>query len=471
MLQPRFRTFILEYGAFFPLLVVYLLTIQAPFFWDTTHLVSKQANWFWENGLFSIELQDQMDSGHPPLTPWLLAFFWHLVGKGLVQSHLFMLPFLVLLIVQWKLILTYYLEDKAVYVQFLVFLNPYFLAQAMLISPDILLLAFFGLCWHGILNRIKWKIYIGSIFLGLVSMRGMVCVLSLIVFAGYLQWRKSKDFKGLRANLMVFLPSLIASFSFLIYHFTVKKWIGYHAGSPWASSFQLVNLKGFIWNIGITIWRICDQGLIFIWMIPISVFFRKRSTVYFSEKTKELLFFLVILFCLLIIPQWRHAFLLMHRYFLPVLMVMSIFSGVIMVDNLKEFKDYILVGTFLMISGIFWIYPDPIAKGWDAMPMHYDFYNKYDKILNAIDEKHLQKQQIGASFPYEIPESVSYLSTDTALFKHFNLQRDQYILYSNVSNEFSKEELLILERTWKKEIEVGTYPIRFVLYKRINGIE
>lgn len=70
-------------------------TFPATFiFWDTTHLASAQADWFYTHGTNSLLLPDHIDSGHPPLTGWLLAWVWKIMGKGLIQSHLMMLPFL-----------------------------------------------------------------------------------------------------------------------------------------------------------------------------------------------------------------------------------------------------------------------------------------------------------------------------------------------------------------------------------------
>jgi hypothetical protein len=90
--------------ALVPLTICFLLSLQHAFFWDTTHLASAQADWFYTHGTNSLLLPDHIDSGHTPLTGWLLAWVWKIMGKGLIQSHLMMLPFL--LVAVWHMLLT-----------------------------------------------------------------------------------------------------------------------------------------------------------------------------------------------------------------------------------------------------------------------------------------------------------------------------------------------------------------------------
>lgn len=454
------------FAALLPVSVLYFLTLDAPFFWDSTHLVSKQANWFFVNGLDKIMIPDAFDSGHPPFTGWFVAVVWMIFGKGLIQSHLFILPFLIVLVHQWILIVRYYLPQYAHFIYFLIFLNPYFLGQSMLVSPDIILIAAFGLTFHGILVLKKWKIILGSVILGLVSMRGMTCLAALAIFTFRDQYIHNKNWIEIWKRFLLFVPAGVLAAGFLVYHWNVKGWMGFHPGSPWAISFEPIDIYGFCRNILIMIWRFCDQGLLFIWFLPVWLLIFTRAKIRLSKQASELGILGMIMAVLVIFPQLWYKQLLMHRYFIPVIFIFILFTSCVIIENISSIKKYFIIVTVLMVSGYFWIYPDPISKGWDAMPMHIDFYKKNMEMLGKIEKRGMKKNEIGAAFPYGMPSSVLYLNDDTTDFQTYDLKSNRYILYSNISNDFSKDEIQELENHWKMIDSVGTWPVTFKLYEK-----
>jgi len=458
--------FIFYFLSFFPIGFIYLISIDHSFFWDTSHLGSAQANWFFDNRLDSLYLPDSIDSGHPPFLGWLLALCWKIFGKGIVQSHLLMLPFIVLLCVQWSLIIRHYFDLNSFFLQLLFFLNPYLLGQSMLVSPDIILIAGFGLLLHGILANKNWKILTGSIILSVVSLRGMSCIAGLGLFVFYLYYGKYINKSIFKKYLFLFIPSLGIASAFLMYHYFSKGWIGYHAHSPWASSFEKVNLTGFFRNILIALWRFCDQGLIFLWVFPLWLLYKKRRVLIFSKTTINLFVLFTILIIVLLLPQLLYAQLLMHRYFLPLVFILSLLAVSVMIDAKAFTKKIMLIHCLFLISGFFWIYPDGISKGWDAMPLHYSYYESREEVLKKVAEFKIDKAKIGASFPYDLSGSVLDLSDDKTEFAHLDFKSNEFILYSNISNEFQKSDIEELSLNWDKKFTCGTWPVTFILYER-----
>jgi hypothetical protein len=451
---------------FLPLGFVYFISLNHSFFWDTTHLASAQANWFFQNGLFSLYLPDSIDSGHPPLIGWLLALCWKCFGKGLLQSHLLMFPFLILLCIQWRMILLHCFHFNVHILLFLFFLNPYLLGQSMLVSPDIILIGGFGLFLHGILTDKKWKMIIGSIILSVVSLRGISCCVCLVLFTLYFQSGKIKTISDFIKIISLFIPAAFLVVGFLSYHYVVKGWIGYHTHSPWISSFEKVNFIGFLRNIIIASWRFCDQGLIFLWVFPLWILFHKRNLLALSKNTFDLLVLFILLFIFLLIPQLFYSQLLMHRYFIPLIFILSLLALSIVNDVKALTKKYLYIVILCLMSGFFWIYPQDISKGWDAMPLHYFYYQKRDNALRLISSNKIDKSKIGATFPYNISSAILDLSEDQSQFAELNFQSNEYILYSTISNDFTKKDINELTSNWEVKFTCGTWPVTFILYQR-----
>jgi hypothetical protein len=454
-----------------PLILLYTLTLQAPFFWDTTHLASEQAHWFVEKGLNAILLPDSLDSGHPPLTGWLLALVWKFAGKGLLQSHLMMLPFLTIAVWNLLLLIRFYFPDEAHLIQFWLLLNPFFLAQSMLVSPDIILLSGFFLTLHGIVSQQKWKILTGSLILCLVSMRGMTCVAVLALFSIIRTWQGHRSYWGKISPLLLFLPAGLAGGLFLLVHFKSKGWIGYHPGSPWAPSFEKVSIVGFSRNILILLWRLADQGLLFLW-IPPAFFILKsmlqrtaRHLTRPSARTTEIGILVALLFTIGVFPQLFFKQLLMHRYLLPLTLILTILAASILIDSHANIKKLVPILSVLLISGYCWIYPDRLSKGWDAMPLHYPFYNHREDMLLKMQALNIEPGETGAAFPYDIRSKIMDITDDDRKFAPLDLQQNKYILFSNISNDFDADMMNTLEQNWIKIASTGTWPIRFILYQ------
>ena len=433
------------------------------FFWDTVQLASKHAHYFYENGFSSLFLPDEIDSGHPPIFGYLLAVLWILFGKTLFISHFYALFFLLILIFQ-----SYHLGDflfkKNGDIWFCIFLfsSPVLASQAVLVSPDVALCAFFIMGLNGIFQKKNTLLAIASLALSMTSMRGMMVM--IVLFITFLQ--QNQDF--LKENykntiflskkiIIPFLPAALFGLTFLTWHFVTKGWIGYFSGSTWADSFQSVGVKGFLKNIAIVAWRLADFGHIFIWLTALFYFFEKKSTL----KTARFLPLLLFSILLLIPSALLYTGLSGHRYFLPIYIV----SFLIVLDLVEN--NYVKIALiFALLSGNFWVYRQPTATGWDSTLAHLPYYTLRKEMLGLIDENHLDITTIGTVFPNcNVLETVD-LNNDNRHFAKKDFAQNKYIFYSNIMNDFSAEELQTLQNTWKKRFILQKGQVEVILYEK-----
>lgn len=55
---------------------------------------------------------------------------------------------------------------------------------------------------------------------------------------------------------------------------------------------------------------------------------------------------------------------------------------------------------FLAVTGIFWIYSEPISKSWDCALGHISYYELRRECLEYIDAEKLNYDEIGSSFGF-----------------------------------------------------------------------
>jgi hypothetical protein len=62
--------------------------------------------------------------------------------------------------------------------------------------------------------------------------------------------------------------------------------------------------------------------------------------------------------------------------------------------------------------------------------------------------------------------AVIDLSDDKRHFASIDLQQNAYVLYSNISNDFTEAQMQTLQSSWNVVARSGRWPVYFVLYKR-----
>lgn len=445
--------------------VLFLITFQNGFFWDTTHLASLQAWWYYDHDFRYFFLPNELDSGHPSFFAMLLALMWKLFGVRLAVGHMMMLPFIIILIVEASATCIYYFKDKGPLVAALILLNPIVLGQATLVSPDVVLFGFFFLTLNGILTNNKVRMVVGALILGAVSLRGMMCVAYLGLFAVL---RNRITLLSFFSYVLAFLPGIAIAALFLFLHYKQAGWVGYHADSPWGESFRPAGVAGFFRNVLVFGFRMVDMGFIFVWLfLGISLVQTIRKRPLLSKRTRELLLLVILCFLVSVLLQFFYKYSLLHRYLLPFISLM-VFVFCSLADerlSYRRFRIACVLSLIGLLSGNLWVYPDPVAKGWDATLAHLPYYELRKKALYSLKERGVPPGEVFAGFPYRQTGKCIDLSRDTSSFSRLPMEKAPYVLYSNISNDFSDDQLQSLKTDWIPIEQFGSWPVRFVLYR------
>jgi len=441
------------------------------FFWDTIQLGSKHAHWYYENNFQYLLLPDQIDSGHPPVFGMYLAALWSLFGKSLAVSHFAMLPFI------WGIIYGLYRLGKHYGAQkytwwfpLIALADPVMAGQLVLISPDLVLVCGFLLAWYAIISDKPVLKAFAAILMAMISTRGMMVVFALFIFESFRDNRWS--LKSLFQRALPYVPSGLLSVAFLAFHYYEKGWIGYHPDSPWAPSFDRVGLPRIGYNFLVLGWRFLDFGRLFVWLSGIGVllYFWKKGKRIKDKEVRNITLGTLILTLFLSITFLLYQGLQSHRYLLPAFLALNLL--VFTLISRSEIGDWAKKGLLAMIfvglaTGNLWIYPDKVSQDWDCTLAHLPYYELREEVLVYLDEENIALPQVGTAFPDIGLLKYKDLTGRLHGFKEKSLQNDEYILYSNIMNDFTDEEIDALRREWKVVKVWKNRGIRFVLYKRL----
>jgi len=397
------------------------------------------------------------------------AFLWKLFQPSLIVSHLAMLPFLCGIIYLFFRIGSYYLnESKARFLLPLLLADPVFMGQAVLVSPDIMLIYFMLMCWLGIIQKSNHLVWIGAIGLGLISTRGMMVLAAFILFDFFVH-QDGQAWKSRISQMLKYLPSIAIVIAFLAYHYYKTGWLGHHEDSSWSEGFKYVDFTGGLRNIAVYIWREFDFGRIFL-VIPLIYFGFQYSTKHRLGKAKDLIN-ITLLLTLIIAPVLIiHKGLVVHRYMLPIFLAMSVLFWYFLFsfETNKKIRNriwgFVMIG---MLSGNLWVYPRQISQGWDATLGHLPYYHLRDQMIDYLHQKNIQLTEVGTAFPNIGPLQYYDPKKDQVGFSAYNLDQNDYIFYSNIFNDFTDGELDRLDSSeWVPEKSLRFYPVEIILYKR-----
>ncbi|MBX2876342.1 MAG: hypothetical protein KTR30_29760 [Saprospiraceae bacterium] len=467
--------------AFFGCLGFTWLSSSHAFFWDTIQLGSKHAHHYYEQNFSSLLLPIEIDSGHPPYFGMYLAACWKVFGKSLVVSHWAMFPFLMVLVFQW-IRLGKRLVGRNLLPLFSLFLvmDPVLASQASLVSPDIVLSACFLLLLNNIYAEERRFKIVAVLGLGMVSTRGMMIALLIFVWEWLIVEKRADKTAWPQHFLHLiqpYLPGGLLAFSYLFYHYLATGWIGYHAESEWAPSFALADVRQFLKNIAVMGWRFLDFGRIFVVSgLGLFVLILWRSGGFKKGSIDPELRRIAALFLLLLVGLGftflTYAGLQQHRYLLPLFLLITILFFLLLKElpsdqwQTKYKNSLVALVAIGLLSGNLWIYPDRISQGWDSTLAHWPFYDLRSQMHEYLQAEGIPLDEIGTAFPEIGPRKFKDLTENMEGFKEKDLKMDQYILYSNIMNDFSDTELWRLQEEWILIHEVKSRGIRMTLYRR-----
>mgnify|MGYP000503884141 CR=1 FL=1 len=410
-----------------------------------------------------------------------VAALWLLFGKTLVVSHWSMLPFLLILVVQWFK-LGRRLVGKSLLPYFMLYLmiDPVIASQASLVSPDLVLAACFLLLVNSVYEGAKNMHILSVIGLGMISTRGMM-VAFLVFIWQYFFIRRRRESQARLAHIVdvlyPYLPGGMMASLYLVYHYWATAWIGYHANSEWAPSFAFADIQQVLKNGIVLIWRLLDFGRLFLVggiLFMIWILWNRNSLIkgLIDPQLKKVWALLVILLIGLGFSFLIYAGLQQHRYLIPVYLSLTLLFFLIIKElpsdrwtpKLKSlFVGGVAVG---LLTGNLWIYPDRISQGWDSTLAHWPFFELRSQMLAYINTSEIPLEEIGTAFPEIGAVKFKNLSEDLSGFKAKDMQTDKFILYSNIMNDYSDTELWRLREEWEVLHEIRKRGVKMILYRR-----
>ena len=451
-------------------ILVYALQ-SLPLFWDTVQLAGKHASFYYSGDFGRWLLPPALDSGHPPTFGLYLAACWKLFGRSLPVSHWAMYPWLLLwLFGVWRVLRAWVPVQWLPWSVLILLIDPVWLGQAALVSPDIWVMVGFWWALAGMQEgRAGWLV-LATVLLCLTSTRGMM--LSAALYGIALRWRYRAGERRLTLiwrTLLPFLPGAMAGVGFLIWHYTQAGWIGYHAGSPWAPSFERVGVKGLLRNIAVLGWRLVDYGR---WVVfPLLgvgvVFFWKKESTAFRVRFAKWGSVLLVLLLFLAPTTLLYKGLSGHRYWLPMLQWLLV-GALIVITHLKFSFLKKMVYSVLMLSlltGHLWVYPRAISQQWDATLLHVAYARLRQQAFDHLDRRQIPYADVATVFPEIGPRDLRELNGRPDGLVPFTEKRTPYIWYSNVMNDYPDAVLARFQR-YPVEARWNSLGVELVLYRR-----
>ena len=201
---------------------------------------------------------------------------------------------------------------------------------------------------------------------------------------------------------MPYLISGLLVFTYILVHYFVKGWIGFHSNSPWAGSFALNSISAWPKHIILLIWRLIDFGRIGMWIVLFIVLIHARKklsvlkTIEFKGMIVITIGLLIVLGLNFVIYKGVNA----HRYLLPLYFSTSlIFFLIVKAVMGHKYKSLIWIVCISLWSGHFWIYPDHVSQGWDSSLAHVPYYSLRSNMIDYLEKHSISISDVGCQFP------------------------------------------------------------------------
>lgn len=435
--------------------LINIISWNFPFFWDTL-LTSTITQYFYNNGFQNFIVPPQLDAGHPPLFYMYVTGFYHIFGKNLIAAHFAMLPFTIIGIVSFILLLKYFAYSKKM--QFLgvalYFSIPAVLTQNTLVSYDVVLLSVYLLALVAIFKNNYILFLLCCIVLVDVSLRGLFCIAALSVSVFFI---KNKNYKTWFIWNLYMFPSVVFIAAWYYYHYLHTGWFFATNAAGWSEQRGVVSGIGLFKNCISIIRCFIDVGIVVLSFICLIYFIKVK-------KNNHILMLLLIPFIVFSIAFLPFSNPINHRYFLIVYVLMLLPVLQFLSTKKNIYSIFIIV---LLILGNFQIYSVPISNAWDCTMKYTSYLSAKDDFdnLNARGF-HINKSKVGTVFPMNVSLQQSNLYNDTIRLINIHdksIDTIPYILFSNVGNDFSDEQINQL-KNWKIIAQFTRKQVYLILY-------
>ena len=463
-----------KYLPFFALpIMIVLLSRGNPFFGDTTYH-SIIAQWFYDKGFGNFIIPQDMDAGHAPVFSYYLSIVWQIFGKNLFAAHLAILPFAVGIYWQlFRFISTFIEERHRDLCLILIAFEPTLLAQCTQVSYELVLVFFYLLALNSILQKKIWLLIPALIGLSIISTRGAICVSALFITSLVLNYGRLKiseeKTKSTLLQFTVFVLAGIVCTAWYTYHHAKTGWWFMTPSEAFSAQRKVLGIGGMLRNIGIIGWRCADFGRIGLWivmLIALPVLIKKKII----QEKKFLQMFAIafippVILSIAFIPFSNP---IGHRYYL-VFYLLSIPLVFYSIQSVFEgTKKTLAIGFSLvmLLAGHLWIYPPKIAIGWDSTLAHLPWFGLRKAMIEYVREHQIPYKSIGTNFPNKYALHETDLTDDYSRFADLDMTKNNYVIQSNIMNDFSDAELDELQNKWRLVKEYKKARIYVRLYKK-----
>ena len=425
-------------------IVFFAVIRKDPFYGDAISSVSRVSLLIFDSNFSSLHYPVGFDPGHPILIPIIHALFWKMFGCSLAISHLINLTFSIgTLFVVYNWLKVEGGDSPSLIGVCLLSITPLFLAQSAMLNTHLPLTFLFTLAaYHlnGLLGKTEgdkrnWFYFIlASSLMMLVHLQSVFYLFSLCLW--FILRRSSINKNNIGLAFRLFVPAAIIFALWVIYHYSLSGWAlsspdyAAHRGSP--------GLKRVLVNLVLADWRIVDYGQVAFFVVPIILLFKGK----FKIKSDSI-------FTLFLLSYLLNAVLIAtttttgpaHRYFLPTLpflvMACSLELG-------KLSKTWTVLVVAVLVSGHFWFYPGKIIG--DATMQYRSTFKLLEEVRKTTGE-----EPVYSFAPLGNQSRSMYLKegeSDLKSLYETEPSSVRYILYGNVSGDFSSDLLTTLNENW-----------------------
>lgn len=399
-----------------------------PFFWDMTY-ISEVADTIFTSD-FQQFINPAIDNGTPPLFSLMLAIIWFVFAKTLWVSHLLTATFVVGFLWQINRLCNRFLPEKSkILVFILLFSDPVFLTQSILISYDFAILFFTLLAFNSLLENKQWWLALALIPVSLLNLRGFSFVLMIFLMDIFIH-RKSYKIK----MILSYIPAFVIMLIWMLYHRSIT---GFYVVSPGNNSYHtLVDLQYFGKSFLLALWKVLDFNRFIIVLCGFLIwYFRwKRKLDFNIVSILGIFSFLVFLFVFLL---FRYP--LSHRYLMLTMIVISfVFVQFLTFYSFSRQLLIICFAAILLVLGNFYLYPQKYGNAWDCSLKGINYLSLKQDVLTDLKHNGKNNCTIASFFPEIRDQKFAYLNDEFQMkfvdYNAENLKNVDFIMYSNAFN-------------------------------------
>lgn len=435
-------------GSTLLLIVLYLFTLDVPFFWDA-YSKSIRATWFLENDFSQFVIPNEINAGHPPLWELNLAFIWKIFGRSLWSSRLLLLIFN--LGVFWQLIR--FLRDNKIpslpiWALIIVLIEPTLLAQSTIINNDMMLLFFTLLGLNAIYRNEKLLFAVALTGVLFSNLRGSSVFISLFIIDFiYSRFQLKKD--NQKPLWISYLPPILLFGGFLMYQYNLLGWI---LKKPGLSHREMAGFGLMAKNAASIVKSVLETGRLFMFgILGILILMKLKHKTQFSSQDQRLIiagltFFIVFsaLFILMTNP-------VNPRYYLIVYLISALLCLNLIFETLAStvWKKLMTAMVFIgLLTGHLWVWPPTISQGWDTSLNYLNYFPLKDQMETYMQENGISKDSVGTNLNLNHPEFIDLKEKADVLYSDLDLEENPYVLFSNIENATSDEDIRTLQKDW-----------------------